>query len=561
MVSVSFWRKLSLTAAALLFLLAWLLPNHYAPWVAAYQDLLSFSALIFLLLACLSKGGVAIAPSLGFFFVLPLIPLVQLSSGVVFFSGDAWIASAYLFGFAMALVAGCNLSQQPEVQKVFFFRIIAAVLIFGAVVSVWIALRQWLMLAGNIWTADLELGQRPYANLAQPNNLATLLCLGLAGTLYFYEKYLLGRLGASLLAAYLLFGVALTQSRTPWVGALAVVVFWAWVGVRVPRRLPVLKLLGWVALYVFLVISLPSLAKALLISDELVIRMGASERIEMWRQICLAIVNGPLWGYGWNQVSVAQIGVSLEYVVPMPTEHSHNLLLDLLIWNGPILGAVIIFYVLIWLCRLYWRARSSESLFALVATGLILVHGMLEYPLEYAFFLLPTGVFLGIAVAEGWQGVPVFALPRWMLGLIVFAGAGLLGWVGREYLILEGSYRQMRFERARLADATSVKSTPEVMVISQLREYMRFARTQPDASMTAENIEWMRRVAYRYPYPSSLFRYALALGLNGQPVAAREQLRVIKALHGDGYAQEGVQVLRVMSVHHPELSAVLSEPL
>jgi hypothetical protein len=461
----------------------------------------------------------------------------------------------------MALVAGYSLSQQSEEQRAFFFRIIAGALIVGAVVSVWIAARQWLMLPGSIWVADLNMGQRPYGNLAQPNNLATLLCLGLAGTFYLYEKYIVGRLATSLLTILLLFGVALTQSRTPWLGAVAVVAFWVCVGMRAPRRLSVLQLLACVAVYALLVILLPSIAKALLISEELVVRAGTSSRIDMWRQLFHAMANGPLWGYGWNQVSVAQVGASLEYVVPMPTEHSHNLLLDLLVWNGPVLGSVIIFYVLSWLFLVYWRARSVESLFALIAAGLIIVHGMLEYPLEYAFFLLPTGVFLGIAVAEQGRGVQVFILPRLFLGLIILAGSGLLVWVGKEYLILESSYRQMRFERARLADATSVHSTPDVVVISQLREYMRFARTQPDANMTVNDIEWMRRVAYRYPYPSSLFRYALALGLNGQPVAAREQLRIIKALHGDGYAQEGLQVLHAMAVHHPQLNAVLSEPL
>lgn len=545
----------------LFFVLAWLLPNHYAPWPAAYQDLLSFGALAFLLLACMGRRSFFIVPSLGVFFILPLIPLAQFFSGVLFFAGDAWIASAYLFGFAMALVAGYNLSQQAEGQRIFFFRIIAGALIVGAVVSVWIAVRQWLMLPGSLWVADLNMGQRPYGNLAQPNNLATLLCLGLAGTFYLYEKYIVGRLAASLLTILLLFGVALTQSRTPWLGAMAVVAFWVCVGARVPRRLSVLQLLGCVAVYALLVVLLPSIAKALLISEELVVRAGTSSRIDMWRQLFHAMANGPLWGYGWNQVSVAQVGVSLEYVVPMPTEHSHNLLLDLLVWNGPVLGSVIIFYALSWLFLVYWRARSVESLFALIAAGLIIVHGMLEYPLEYAFFLLPTGIFLGIAVAEQGRGVQVFVLPRLFLGLIILAGSGLLVCVGKEYLILESSYRQMRFERARLADATSVHLTPEVVVISQLREYMRFARTQPDANMTVDDIEWMRRVAYRYPYPSSLFRYALALGLNGQPVAAREQLRIIKALHGDGYAQEGIQVLHAMAVHHPQLNAVLSEPL
>lgn len=97
---------------------------------------------------------------------------------------------------------------------------LAGALTIAALISVWLALYQWTLQPSNIWIADLPPNARPFANLAQPNQLATLLSMGLAAVLFFYEKHTLHRISSSLLALLLLFGIALTQSRTPWLMAI-----------------------------------------------------------------------------------------------------------------------------------------------------------------------------------------------------------------------------------------------------------------------------------------------------------------------------------------------------
>src|SRR5690606_30949599 len=67
---------------------------------------------------------------------------------------------------------------------------------------------------------DLRPGGRPYANLAQPNNLATLLLFGLLASVYLRECAVLGRFPSALCSCLLLFGIALTQSRTAVLGLL-----------------------------------------------------------------------------------------------------------------------------------------------------------------------------------------------------------------------------------------------------------------------------------------------------------------------------------------------------
>src|SRR5690554_6577144 len=102
---------------------------------------------------------------------------------------------------------------------------LAGVILISASLSTWIAIKQWLLLSGSIWVADLPVAGRPFANLAQPNNLATLLGMGLASVIYFYERRKLNGISSGSLAAFLLFGIVLTQSRTPWLAAIAICVF------------------------------------------------------------------------------------------------------------------------------------------------------------------------------------------------------------------------------------------------------------------------------------------------------------------------------------------------
>ncbi len=532
--------------------MSWLLPNHYYPWVSFYNDFSAFLALIVLSGFFIFSQGFPISATSLSLMVVACVPVVQWSFGKIFFLGDALIASSYLFGAALAVVSG---------RMVFFFlgarafECMAWIILVGAILSCWVALRQWLGFDGNIWVVDLSPGGRPYANLSQPNNLATLLCMSLVSILYLWERFRLGRFSAALVALYLIVGVAITQSRTPWLGALCILVWWSCKAQRANMRLSVSWLTLWVGVYAVAVLALPYLADALYLSAvNLVERAQALHRIELWRQLWMAILHGGWWGYGWNQVSVAQIGVSLGHSVQLMSEHSHNIFLDILIWNGPLLGGGVALLVLAHFSRLAWRIKTCEGVFALLVIGLVFLHGLLEFPLEYGFFLLPIGILLGML--EGEQSIPeVFVLPRWGSGSALLVGVLVLGWVWHDYRLLEEDHRLLRFESARIGEVKAERIAPDVHLLTQLREFLQFARTQAQPSMTADQLEWMRRVVYRYPYPPSLFRYSLALALNGKPELARLELMRLQALHGDALYQEARQGMATISERYPQLES------
>jgi len=543
---------LILAAAALM--VAWLLPNHYSPWVTAYQEFSAFIAGLLLLATLLLARPVKLPPALLGFFLLPVIPLLQLYFGLIYFAGDAWITSVYLLGFALMLLVGYTLAAQA-ISLDFFVRILAGLFIVASVLSVWIALRQWLLLPGSIWMADMPLGGRPFANMGQPNSLATLLCMGLAGALYLYEKHLLGSVAAGLIAVLLLLGVALTQSRAPWLAAIAIVFFWAMKSRVYASRLSLRGLLGWAGIYVGCSLLLTHVSEWLLLADIDVTRTGSvSERWKIWTQLWPDIWRGPWWGYGWNQVPVAQMQGALHFSAPSISMDGHNLLLNLMVWNGPLLGGLIFIGGAIWLARIGLRARSAESLFVLIAAGFILGHSMVELPYQDAFFLFPLGLLLGVAIAEGGQ-VFTLVLPRKLISIVLVLCVGLFGWFWREYRAVEEDHRLLRMELARVGTLKAMQPAPDVILLSQLREFIRFVRTPPRSQMSVTELGVMGQVVYRYPSTSGLLRYIVALGLNDQSVAAQEQLMLFRRLYGPGQArhQYAMFELQAMRAQYPQL--------
>ncbi|MDD2162221.1 Wzy polymerase domain-containing protein [Pseudomonas sp. MIL19] len=542
--------------AMVVFVFAWLMPNHNPPWTSAYQEFASFLAGMMLLLAVSLLRVGRVTPAIMSFLLFPLVPLVQGWFGLILIPGAEWVVAVFLLGFALMLMVGYSLGSHLE-SRVLFAQLLAVAFVLGAVLSVWVALHQWLLFSpSSFWVIDLPRGGRPYANLAQPNSLATLLCMGLVGVVYLFERYLINHVSAGLLAVLLIFGVALTQSRTPWVFSVALLAFWSWKAHGGKLRLSVLALLGWLSIYVVFLLALPSISAGLLTAESNPLaRAGSFQRLTMWAQLWQAVLQGPIWGYGWGQVSVAQASVAVGYPAPdLATLYSHNILLDLLLWNGPVLGGGVIVLVASWLLRLGWSARSSESLFALLAAGCVLVHAMLEYPLAYAFFLLPLGLLLGLAAAECRSAFDI-KVSSWLLGLVLVCSIILFYCFFKEYRIIDEYYRVSRLEEARIV-GVKTGVVPEVVLISEPREYVRFVRFQPFEGMSSSQLDWMRKVTLRKPIAFSLFRYALALGLNGRPIDAIEQLKIVRAQFGESVYLQALDELKGMEEKYPQLSAI-----
>ena len=521
---------------ALSFLnLAWLLPNHYEPWVASHSDFCAFMALVVMIGAVVYslkeiKIPVKILPLL----FISFIPIVQYICGLIFFAGDAFIAAIYVFSFFCAVIGGYNLSQHGKNNPKIYLVLFSSIL-FSSLVSVFIALIQWLLQSnGQVWFADFPLNARPFANFAQPNTLATFLIMGLISLLYLFEKQKLNVISSSLMALLIIFGIALTQSRTSWIFALCFVVWWLWKTSTFQPRTSKKYLFLFVSFYILSILSLPTLSEFIGVNNTSNVFTRAStglERLAMWKQMLIAIQNQLWFGYGWNQVSVAQVMTTLEFPVQVWTEHSHNFILDILVWNGVVVGIGIIIFLILWFHQLYRFANNLDSVVALSIVGAVLVHAMFEYPLDYAFFLLPIGFIIGLIQAQD-QNNKVLKFSRLYTGSALVISIILYVWIFIEYRSIEKDMQLARFEALNIGELHAKHAAPNIVLLTQLREKIRLMRTQPKKNMSDEQILWLHHISYRYPTIPALLRYAQALALNNNLALAKDQLLIIENLHG-----------------------------
>ena len=103
--------------------------------------------------------------------------------------------------------------------------------------------------------------------------------------------------------------------------------------------------------------------------------------------------------------------------------------------------------------------------------------------------------------------------------------SGLFVAITIDYLEVEANTQVLAWEAARIGTGRIVSEAPEVLVLTQWREYLRLARVEsPGTGMTDAEILWMERVSERFPYSTPMRQIAAAQALNGRPEAAQATL-------------------------------------
>lgn len=553
------------SGAALLAIFGWTAAPHSFPWPAFHNDLPFFVSLLLLshlsLRTCAGNDRqlLQVPRSSISLCAIALIPLIQCAFGRVHFFGDAFMAFVYIAAFALALIVGFRMDRSHGNSAA---ALLAYVCLVGATVSVFLAALQWLSLDAGWWLSDLPGHGRPSANLAQPNNLGTLLCCGLAAAIYSRESGRISFPTYALLSLLLFSGVAMSRSRT----SLLIVIGFLFLHLvyrsRFSLKTKALEALGSTAAAVALWVYWPALSERMLLHSEATASrfqqtMGGDVRLLLWRQLTDAVVREPFFGYGWNQVSLAQVAVAHEYPQTILVEHAHNLFIDLLVWNGAVVGIAIVLACLWWVASRAARAASHESYFGLLIVLALAIHAMLEFPVEYAYFLLPLGFSLGIIEARH-PSPRLVRIPRACLQGSLAIGWFLVVWVAWEYGQIHSEAQRVRYAAAGIV-VQERSPTPSFTLLTQQWEFLRFARTRPTEGMDSADIESMRKVAHRFAYAPSLFRYALALGLNDRYEEAAVEIQRLERLHPPAFFREALVQWRRLSDHRPQLGRVLIE--
>ena len=558
-------QRFLLLIAAVLLGLSWLSPYHYTPWLTFSSELLAYAAALCLAGMYIDKP-LLLAKQQFPLLLISLIPFLQFAFGIELYFNKALLSFLYLFAFLSMVTVGFNLSQNPQQRQKIMSGFCILTFVVG-LICVGIAFLQWLHLDSSVKEIIMQLrGNRPYANFAQPNNMATFLMMSLMGCLYLFEKRTLPTWCIGLGAALLVFTIALSQSRTPWVACVVLSLYFIWNKNRLERfKLP--HLAGWVMGYIACLLLVP-IFNALLVQwglshsemGDVIERASSSHsRFNIWMQMVYAIQQHPWVGYGWNQTSIAQLAGADFLAHNERTNSAHNLILEMLVWNGVVLGTAIIAYALWWLYQLCKQRGSIESVVALAAVGCVLIHAMFEFPQNYAYFLLPMGFLLGLVQSEK-QNLASVEIKSSITTTILVLGILMYGFIWRDYL---DSIDVMNAAHRHSDQGQPVQQTPQVYLLDQFQHRADWYYLNRFTKLSEEQLEDYHRAVVITPTHYDLYKYAQLLAYNGQFDEAKHQLKLIHGLYQidhpasellepkdqDGHQLDGIPSQSVMQHH------------
>ena len=266
-------------------------------------------------------------------------------------------------------------------------------------------------LADGMVIAESGIPGRAVGNLRQPNHLASLLVWSAIALVPLVEwRRIAGWLGA-VLGVLIMGAVVLSGSRTGLYGGTAVLVAWGLLdtrlskGTRIALVMSILFPLGihgwqWASEHTSFVPH-AAVGTATRAAD------GDSSHFAIWRNAVEMIRQQPLLGVGWGEFNFAWTLTPFPHRPTAFFDHTHDLPLQLLVELGIPLGLLVLGLLLWSLVQGFGRAWSTQGAAghgaraAWVMVVMIGVHSLDEYPLWYAYFLLPAAWAWGFTLGSG----------------------------------------------------------------------------------------------------------------------------------------------------------------
>ncbi|WP_180060139.1 O-antigen ligase [Acinetobacter sp. YH12135] len=390
--------KIIIFTILLCFVLSYFIGISVFPFISSSQDFLWFLGLILFLIYFYKKNvnfPILLIPV----FIICLVPFTQFLFGQVYYFSTAFFSFCFLFGFLASIVYGYNSIQLAEKENI--IKYIAYFFAVVGFISSLFAIAQWLQIS-HPYILNLS-HNRPYANLGQPNHLATLLMLGICSLLFLYEHMKSKNIFLILLLPFEVWALALTQSRTTWI--ILCVFFIICIVNKNNFKKKSTPYIALTALFTYLFVFIfnaeiseyLNLVKPIPVQERL---NGGLGRIEMWKHMYYAAMQQPWLGYGWFQTTIAQLEGVLLFKNEGNLSSAHNIMIDLVLWVGIPLALLIVGYSLYLIKRIFLSIHSLPQLYVFMMMLCILVHAQLEFPLYYSYFLFPLGFFIGLLLID-----------------------------------------------------------------------------------------------------------------------------------------------------------------
>ena len=356
-----------------------------------------------------SAGQAALLAALG-------IPLVMALAA----PGSAALPWSFALSNAGMILASILAAQsmstaQREGTGLHAFRALCIALAVASLASSVVALVQVFApsLADGNFIAKSSMAGRAVSNMRQPNHLSSLLLWGIIAVVWLGEARLWRRSVVWGCALLFVLGVVLSASRTGALGT-GVLLLWGVLERRFTRSsrwllalMPLAYLLFWLGNSAWADYSHHVFGGEARFSTSGDI---SSSRYAIWSNTIELIKMHPWFGVGFGEFNFAWT------LTPFPDrpvaffDHTHDLPLQLIVEMGVPLGLLVIGLLLF---ALYCALRNvmpqpdrdpslppqmSSAAFMIVL--MIGLHSLLEYPLWYAYFLLPTAFAFGLCLGD-----------------------------------------------------------------------------------------------------------------------------------------------------------------
>ncbi|WP_457419990.1 Wzy polymerase domain-containing protein [Roseateles sp. P5_E7] len=435
-------------------------------------------------------------------------------------------------GLAVLLLAqGLSREARHNAAEALCWGLLIAGLFSVAISLVQVFAPQWA--DGNFIARSGVVGSA-VSNLRQPNHLASLVMWSAIAAVFITEKHGWRWLLPPLLFAFV-FTIVLSASRTGFIG-IAMLAVWGLVDCRLSRS----ARLSLFATTLMLAASWWLMAQwaaesghAFRGTSRLAEGAGSPSRLAILRDAWALTLAHPLLGVGWGEFNVAWS------LTPFPTrpiaffDHTHNIASQLAVELGlPWAGAVLA--LLGWALWKAWRgaARGDDDAplrrAALMIVLTIALHSLLEYPLWYAYFLLPACFAFGLALPADDTSKPAPAAPSIVLGVLLIAGSLFAVW---DYQRIVSIYAP----GARAAPLNERIATGQGSPLFSHQADYAAATSQPPG---ADALAASRRTAFSLVDARLLMHWSRSLEATGDVEGARyvaDRLREFRNPTGDNW--------------------------
>lgn len=520
-----------------LIAMAFLFPILSGPWPSFYKE--SFAA-IGLTLLTLAFTPSALSKASLFLILLASTVFFYFFSEHIFFIDDVILTAGYIISLALSIEIGRKLISLSNKNNT------AEKAIFGFWVMIWIAatissliaIRQWLGIADSEFEFHLT-SRRPYGNIGQPNLLSSLIFLAFGALLYFQQTEKASPFISLIAALFLTFSLAVIQSRISWIFIAFLSPYLVW---RIKRNdinlpystalvIPVFFIISVFACLQFLQSSSPSFNFAE--------RAQASGRLNIWSAMIHAIPISPWEGFGWRQTASAQLASPVPILEHGRLDYAHNIILDLIIWLGPLPGSAVISIAGAWLLIAFFRGKGVNPSCAWLALSGLLIHSLFEYPYAYTYFLIPFGVILGTSLP---QKHTELKLPFYFWRISAVAMFATTCIAIHDYRIIERDAFNEHVRRAKVIGFPA-EDMSQIILLQQLaaeRESKTFTTSSP---LTDKAASLLQRVTIRRPTLANLVRFALVQTNRKELQEACTTLSLIYKIYGRENSNEAYRLL------------------